>query len=140
MFLTCISHAYTCLSHVPHACTCLSHACNMFLTCIRMSLTLIKSLFVFLNLHVSVSLWFCSAPVDHLGAAAIYSLLGVWLLNTFPKSFTMGEAMIVAQGLAILFLDTVMQLLTLVSGKYKYVHVRTSDKRMRYTSLSTDPK
>lgn len=59
--------------------------------------------------------------------AAIYSLLGVWLLNTFPKSFTMGEAMIVAQGLAILFLDTVMQLLTLVSGKYKYVH------RVRYT-------
>ncbi len=49
-----------------------------------------------------------------LPAVSVYSLLGAWLLNAFPKSFTIGEAVIVAQGLTLLFLDSAMQLLHLV--------------------------
>lgn len=62
-----------------------------------------------------------------LPAAFLYSLLGVWLLNTFPKTFTMGEAMIVAQGLTLLIMDASIQILTLVGTIvihviYMYMH------------------
>ena len=50
-----------------------------------------------------------------LPAAAIYSLLGAWLLDAFPKSFTLGEAMIVSQTLTLVDMDTALQLLTMVS-------------------------
>ena len=56
----------------------------------------------------AVSMWIV------LPAVAIYTLLGAWLLNAVPKSFTLGEAMIVAQGLTLLFLDAAIQLLNMV--------------------------
>ena len=49
-----------------------------------------------------------------LPAVAGYSVLGVWLLNGLPLSFTIGEAMIVSQALTILFMDAALQLLTMV--------------------------
>lgn len=49
-----------------------------------------------------------------LPAAAIYSLLGAWLLNTFPNSFTVGETMIVSEALTLVAMDTGIQLLALV--------------------------
>jgi len=52
-----------------------------------------------------------------LPAAAVYCMLGVWLLYTFPKTFTLGEAMIVSQGLTMLFVDVSLQLLPMVSGR-----------------------
>ncbi len=47
-------------------------------------------------------------------AAAIYSILGAWLLNSYPRSFTVGEAMIVSQALSVLFMDAAIQLLDMV--------------------------
>ena len=50
----------------------------------------------------------------------VYSLLGTWLLYTFPQSFTLGEAMIVSQGITIMLLDTGLQLFDTVS--YSHTH------------------
>ena len=45
----------------------------------------------------------------------IYSILLPWLLMTFPTSFTICEAMIVGQSLTLLIIDTVLQLIAIVS-------------------------
>lgn len=45
----------------------------------------------------------------------MYSIAGVWLLSTFPNSFTLGEASIVSQGATMLVLDTGLQVVHLVS-------------------------
>ena len=65
----------------------------------------------------AVSMWF-SVP-----AAALYSLLGTWLLRSLPRTFTLGEAVIVAQGLTILLLDAAIQLLSLVGRQVHSVYM-----------------
>ena len=47
-------------------------------------------------------------------AITIYSIIVPWLLHSFPKSFTLGEAVIIGQGATILLMDTALQLLKLV--------------------------
>jgi len=47
----------------------------------------------------------------------VYSLLGVWLLQNVSETFTLGELVIVSQGVTILVLDTGMQLVALVRGE-----------------------
>jgi hypothetical protein len=47
----------------------------------------------------------------------VYSVLVPWLLHVFPASFTLGEVMVVSQGLTLLVADTTLQLLAMVSGR-----------------------
>ena len=54
-----------------------------------------------------------------LPAVGMYSLLGVWLLQNIPETFTLGELVIVSQGITILTLDTGLQLVALVRGRVR---------------------
>ena len=63
------------------------------------------------SLPLAVPFW----PV--LVSIMLYSLLTPWLLYTFPESFTLGEAMLVAQGGTLLLVDMSMQLLSVVSKR-----------------------
>ena len=49
-----------------------------------------------------------------LPAVVVYSLIGVWLIQNVPGTFSLGEVVIVSQGLTILVLDTAVQLVPLV--------------------------
>ena len=44
----------------------------------------------------------------------VYSVLIGWLVHCFPLSFTLGEAMIVGQGITLMVIDTGLQLLQMV--------------------------
>ena len=61
------------------------------------------------SLSAPVPLW----PI--LAGVGIYTALCPWLLYTFPQSFTLGEAMIVSQGITVMLVDTGIQLLSTVS-------------------------
>ena len=51
-----------------------------------------------------------------LPAIVMYSIMVPWCLYTFPNSFSLGEAVIVCQGLTMMFIDTSIQLVHLVSN------------------------
>ena len=61
------------------------------------------------NIFFSVSIWMVGPSI------ALYYATVPFLLYSFPRSFTLGEAVIVGQGTTLLLVDTAVQLLKLVN-------------------------
>lgn len=57
---------------------------------------------------------------------AVYSVLVPSLLYRFPGSFSIGEAIIVGQGLTLLILDVLLQLASQVRELLLHCHIRST--------------
>ena len=63
----------------------------------------------------AVSIWLVGPSI------ALYYATVPFLLYSFPRSFTLGEAVIVGQGTTLLLLDTAVQLLKLVKKNESFI-------------------
>ena len=64
---------------------------------------------VMIMIFFSVSIWMVGPSI------VLYYATVPFLLYSFPRSFTLGEAVIVGQGTTLLLVDTAVQLLKLVN-------------------------